>query len=597
MSRRKRNKARNRPGASPPAESVRALEYAAAVAIGLLAFMHMASVAVHFQLSAGLHRWLMTYANGFHRRGLVGSVFQFFYGDMPRDAQIAAASWVSSAATYLWLLASLALFFSVVFRLRERALRLIALAFGALAFLNPMWTLRAFDNGYTDWLAGLAVVGALAAFLCKRPVTAGLVVSLGIIGYWGTVFVWLPLGWLIALLIARDALSSDRSSGGWRDMARDALRRLRAMLMHSNAPALYLPLAAAALCALANDNAAAIAELQRIGGQQHIIDQTFRGIGGAVAGNIGIMLLAPHTLFAVWGLYALPPLLASCCLVGALRLRGMRMFRAGAADFTAGAVAALLPLLFLLPAFDWARLTLWTYTGFFTFAVVYLACAQPAGADGGARRGAGALPAVPLVMALFSLATPPIYVWYDNNYPLPCKRFCFMQRGPQAEWLDAYRRRFISSPIDEYTAPGAMTTSPRELHSEGGARIVREGRDAAGAVMSIWIDLLHKAEGVSVRGRGQTQRPFLGRGRYRLRIAYRSEGVTEPNAGAYFYMMPIGKPPHPVLRAALPPNEREYHSIISAPPGTAGSLFRWDVQYSGKGVFELHEVSLRKIEE
>ncbi|MGR3914895.1 MAG: hypothetical protein OD918_10370, partial [Gammaproteobacteria bacterium] len=394
MSRRKRNKARTRPGASPPTAGAlaRALEYAAAVAIGLLAFMHMASVAVALNVHSALHRWLMTYANGFHRRGLVGSVFQFFCGDMPRAAQISILSWVSWAATYLWLLAALALFFYVVFRLRDRAVRHIALAFGALLFINPMWTVRIHDNGYTDWLAGLAALCALAAFVFKRPVLSGVAACIGIVGYFGTLFVWLPLGFLIALLIARDVFDGDRGGdrggagwrGDWRDMARDAARRLHAMLNHRNAPGVYLPLAAAALCALANDNAAALAELQRIGGQQAIIDQTFRSIGDAVGGNINRMLLAPDVLLAVWALYALPPLLASCCLVGALRLRGMRMFRAGAADCAAGAVATMLPLLFLLPAFDWSRLILWTYAGFFTFAVAYLACAQPPAED--ARR-------------------------------------------------------------------------------------------------------------------------------------------------------------------------------------------------------------------
>ncbi|MGR3984801.1 MAG: hypothetical protein OD817_06055, partial [Gammaproteobacteria bacterium] len=273
------------------------------------------------------------------------------------------------------------------------------------------------------------------------------------------------------------------------------------------------------------------------------------------------------------------------------------------ADIGAAAVAAMLPLLFLLPAFDWARLTAWTYTGFFMVVMVWLACAQPLPAEAPhARKSSGGLLAVPLALALFSLTTPAVYAWYDMNFTLPCKRFCFKERTPQAGLLDAYRRRFISSPIDMYAAPGARTPLTREMHSEGGVRIAREGVDQPGEVMRLSVVLNDKEEGVTVRAPGQTQRAFLGRGRYRLRIAYRSGGVSESNASTQFFMIPdIHRAPvkgqRTVLRAMLPPHQREYSRIISAPPGMAGNLFGWDVKYTGKGVFELHEVSLRRIEE
>ena len=606
MSRQKRNK-RNKPSAphtyhGQPARSkapradagARGPEYIAAAAIGLLSWMHMSSVVSEFQITAGLHRWMMTYAQGFHRRGLVGTLFQFFFGDLPRAQQIAIASNFSAFATFLWLLASLALLFYAVFRLRDRTLRLAALAFAALALINPMWTTRAFDNGYTDWLAGLAVVGALAAFLAKRPLLSGAAAAFGIVGYWGTIFVWLPLGGLIALLMARDALAHD---------APNRLRGLLAAAMRREAFALYLPLAAAVLSALANDNAAAIAELERIGGQENIIEQSFGGIGGAIAGNLrNLFVVAGSVYFALWLLYALPPLLASCLLIAALRRRGLRLLPSRAADITAAAVASQLPLLFLVVAFDWARLTMWTYTGFFIVAVVWLTRAQPAaetdeGDKPGAARGRlGALSAAPLAFALFSLTTPTLYAWYDMNFQVPCKRFCFKERTPQAGLLDAYRRNFISSPIDYYHSPGALTPAPREMQSENGARIVREGRDPAGAVMALAVVLNDTTEGVTVRAPRQTQRAFLGRGRYRLRIAYRSEGVAEANAATQFHLRSrSGR--RVLLRAALPPFQREYSTIIAAPPGLAGNLFGWTVNYSGKGVFELHEVSLQRIGE
>ena len=54
----------------------------------MLAVLHLASVVVEFRLVAVLHRWLMTYAEGFHRRKLVGTVFQFLVGHQSREAQI-----------------------------------------------------------------------------------------------------------------------------------------------------------------------------------------------------------------------------------------------------------------------------------------------------------------------------------------------------------------------------------------------------------------------------------------------------------------------------------------------------------------------------
>lgn len=52
------------------------IEYMAIGGISVLALMHLASVVDEFRAVAGLHRWLMTYAEGFHRRGLVGTIFQ-----------------------------------------------------------------------------------------------------------------------------------------------------------------------------------------------------------------------------------------------------------------------------------------------------------------------------------------------------------------------------------------------------------------------------------------------------------------------------------------------------------------------------------------
>ena len=208
-SRDKRRSSRAQPeeGASRAGLQVTWMQALCAAGIALLAATHLASIAVEFQAANGLHRWFMTYAEGFHRRGLVGTIFQFLVGHRPREAQIELASQVSDVATWLWLAATFGLFGLAAVRVRNRSVLWVALAFAAFALINPMWTTRIHDNGYLDWLSGLAVVGSLTAFICKRPVLSGTLVAVAVIGYWGTMFVWLPLGFLITCLLMRDALA------------------------------------------------------------------------------------------------------------------------------------------------------------------------------------------------------------------------------------------------------------------------------------------------------------------------------------------------------------------------------------------------------
>lgn len=109
----------------------------------------------------------MTYAEGFHRRGLVGTIFQFLVGHWPREVRVEFASQISYTATWFWLAAVFGLFIFTAVRVRNRSVLWAALAFAAFALINPMWTTRIYDNGYLDWLSGLAVVGGLAAFIHK----------------------------------------------------------------------------------------------------------------------------------------------------------------------------------------------------------------------------------------------------------------------------------------------------------------------------------------------------------------------------------------------------------------------------------------------
>ena len=562
------------------------IEYMAIGGISVLALMHLASVVDEFRLTAGLHRWLMTYAEGFHRRGLVGTIFQGFVGDWLRQEQIALASQISAGATYLWLVAGIALFWYAAKKIGDRGLGRAALAFAAFAFINPMWTTRAHDNGYLDWLAGLCVVVATAAFAVRRPLLSGAVVAVGIVAYWGTVFVWLPLGSLIVLLLAYEAFAG--GPGPRLCVFASGARR--------EALAIWLPVTAAALSALFNDNAAAIAELERIGGQENIIRETFSGISPRLVDQLDQWVVAWKTYITTALVFAVPPAICAGLLVCMLRWRGVHLFSPAYLDVGAAVVATLSPLSFLLVGFDLTRMMGWTYLGFFVVAVFYLTQAKPTEKEAVSRSGA-LYPwmIVPLALAAFFFTAPTVYGWADMTYLIPCKQFCFKEQTPQGRLLDAFRRQRMASPIWEYRGIGALLPGATG-HNENALRVARSGRDAAGAVMDLNIVLNDKTEGVTVRAPAQTQRAIIGDGPHRISISYRVSGTAEANASTRFYLYDSKlRTVHEVIRVLLPPSQTEYVTTFTAPPDLVGNMFKWIILYNGNGIFELHEVSLKKV--
>ena len=534
--------------------------------------MHLASVAADFSVLAGLHRWFMTYSSGFHRRGLVGTVFQFLVGDLPRAAQIEVASQVSAIGTYLWLIAALGVFLVVAARVKNNAFRWAALAFAAFAFINPMWTTRAFDNGFLDWLVGLAVVGALTAFACRRPLLSGALVAVSIVAYWGTIFVWLPLGFLIFARSAKESRSLVRM------FATGRRRELFALL---------LPLASALFSALLHDDDAAIAELTRIGGQENIIRETFSGEWTGLLRQIETLLTRWRTYLAIAAVFVLPPMLCAGLWTCFMRRCGYSLFQRAWLDIGVAVVATMAPLSFLLVAFDLSRLMAWTYFAFYVVAVFWLVEARP----NVERAPTAILPwtVAPLVLAAFFWTSPTIYSWVDVGRLIPCERFCFKEHTPQGRALDLYRRRAISSPIWEYAAPGGLL--PGAV-----GRVVRADRDEAGWVMDINYLLNDTDPGVTVRGPEQTQRAVIGHGPYRLSISYRSEGTDTGNAETRFYLYnSTWTGTQEVFRAFLPASQTEFVATITPPPHLAGNVFRWKILYYGIGAFDLHEASITKV--
>ena len=563
-------------------------------AVAVLAVLHMASVVSEFQATAGLHRWFLTYAEGYHRRGLIGTVFQLLVGHRPRQEQIALASGISAAGTYGWLIGTLAVFAIAAARSRNHALGWAAVAFAAFACINPMWTTRAYDNGYLDCLPGIAVVAALAAFAGRRFVLSGAVVAVSIVAYWGTIFVWLPLAFLIACVLWRDAVADAAGE-------RPADQRMRAVLRRREGFSLLLPIAAALLSALLNDTDAAIAELERIGGQENIIRETFRSGWSAVVDQVRSLPVGWRTYLALAAVYVVPPALCAGLWTGVMRRCGYALFGRARLDAGAAVLATIAPTSFLLVAFDVARLMAWSYLAFAVVAVFWLTAARSTGAPR-ARPARSPWPFMlaPLLFAALFWTAPTIYAWVDMSHLVPCERFCFKERTPQGRLLDLYRRRAVASPIWELTARGSVLAAgtghnERSSDDEPWRRVARAGRDAPGAVMEINYAIDHLAP--TVRAPAQTQRAIIGAGPHRISISYRATGTENANAETRFYVYSSTlDTAHRVLRAPLPASQTEHAVTFTPPPRLAGNLFRWTIIYDGTGVLELHEVSFVKVD-
>ena len=568
------------------------LQWLSIAAVVVLAVLHQASVVAEFRMVAGLHRWLMTYAEGFHRRGLVGTIFQFLVGHQPREAQIVLASQVSEVGTYLWLFGAVGVFVLAAARLRNHALGWAAVAFAAFAFINPMWTTRAFDNGYLDWLVGIVVVAALAALAYQRPVLSGALVAAGIAAYWGTIFVWLPVGLLTICLLVRDTTARDSGE-------LSTVQRILAMCRRRELFSLLLPVVAALLSALLHDNDSAIAELKRIGGQENIIRETFSDEWGVVARQVRALLQGWRTYLALAVVYVFPPALCAGLWAWAMRRSGYSMFHRAWLDTAVAVLATIAPLSFLLVAFDLSRLMAWAYLAFVVVAVFWLTWARPTGDFRPAPIWLSTV--APLVLAALFWTSPTVYAWADMSHLIRCERFCFKERTPQGRAFDLFRRRAIASPIWEFTAPGGLlpgTTghNERDADSEVWRRVARAGRDEPGSVMSVNVVLNDADAGVTVRARAQTQRAIIGGGPHRISIAYRAEGTDNSNAETRFFIydgtLAIQ---HEVLRAPLPASQTEFAATITPPPELSGNLFHWVIVYNGSGVFDLRQVSFVKV--
>ena len=268
----------------------------------------------------------------------------------------------------------------------------------------------------------------------------------GILAYWGTIFVWLPVGLLMSCLLVRDLTTGERTE-------LSTVQRILAACRRRELFSLLLPVLAALLSALLHDNDArdrGIAANRRTGerDQRELFQRV--GRGGAPDSDVSARL---EDILAVAAVYVFPPALCSGLWTWVMRRSGYAVFHRAWLDTAAALLATLAPLSFLLVAFDLSRLMAWAYLAFIVVARVLV--------DMGASDRPPPAPLwpatlAPLVTAALFWTGPTIYAWADMSHLIRCERFCFKEQTPQGRAIDLFRRSAIATPIWEYSAPAGL---------------------------------------------------------------------------------------------------------------------------------------------
>ena len=395
---------------------------------------------------AGLHRWLMTYAEGFHRRGLVGTVVPVpGRASLPGSADRARLADIGGRHLPVAVRGARAvrggrragarararLGCAGVRRVRVHQPHVDHAAPSTTAIRTGWWA----SWWWRRWRHSRAG-GRCCPGRWWRPASSptGARSSSGC------------LGLLIVCLLLRDRNGSQRGR-----CARRAGHSCR--MPAAGGFALLLPAATALLSALLHDNDAAIAELTRIGGQENIIRDLLRrmerggapgagvatrlddlsGGGGGVRRPSGAVRGALDRRPARPRLRAVPQRLAGC--------RGGGGGDTGAAVVPAGGLRPVAADGVELPRVRRSR-------GVLADPGASSSAAEPVPVASGARgqrdrgparaasagRPAPVWPwtAAPLVLAALFWTSPTIYAWVDMSHLIRCERFCFKEQTPRA---------------------------------------------------------------------------------------------------------------------------------------------------------------------
>lgn len=162
----------------------------------IIAFFNMLKGNVDRVQVWGEYIWLVSYKYGFIKRGLVGTLFQSVFGEIPLATQLNLIVWFHKITAIFFFLAISTFFLTNSWKiLPEKKQRYFFLFLFLALMITPLWPTLIYNTGYLDLILMVVSFLGFAAFFFKDS-PQYLLICLGIVGplfHEGFLFFWLPL--------------------------------------------------------------------------------------------------------------------------------------------------------------------------------------------------------------------------------------------------------------------------------------------------------------------------------------------------------------------------------------------------------------------
>jgi hypothetical protein len=380
--------------------SRRVAERAFALVVAALAVLNVTKAFPDALQAYGWPYWRLTWAHGFVRRGLIGSLFQLAFSGARVETQRSAVMALHVALAIALDLALAAWCFALWRRARAADRPLVAAA-GAALFLSPLPTTLLYLAGNLDVFVVAFAAAAAYAWSRSRVRLAAALAAVGVLVHESFVFLWLPI-----VLVAASA-GVERRRLGW--LAAPFVVVASAVVLHRSEAA-------------AEMLAAPDARFLR-GTYGWPLGDQLRTSTADLAEHLGDTAIAAALLLPA------AVVIAACAIV---------VERRRALVFVA---ATLAPATALLVAWDVTRFLVWTVFGAF----VALAFARPGDATEAPSRARSAAAAAATVLLAAASTGPLVYAFHPYA-------FAVYTRGPEA---------FLSTPAAEIAVRYVLAKNER----------------------------------------------------------------------------------------------------------------------------------------
>jgi hypothetical protein len=255
----------------------------------------------------GDFHWLITYDHGLIRRGAVGTIFQYFYGDLKLAPQRNLIVQINLVLSFGIILALSLWLCRLTITSRDRNQLVALLTIGGLFATSQLMPTLAYNTGYLDVVLYLLFVLAMIAAVSGHQPAAALIGTIAPFVHESFIFLWPP----VALILLQGATLSKR------DFALKAL--------YCSAP-----LIGTLLVIFAHDQNAAVAEVMSLPLKRDIKQGILQSqLGQSTSGALRQMV---HTHLEHWptqlwaALFFCAPAMAMLLVYTALRINQLRPY-------------------------------------------------------------------------------------------------------------------------------------------------------------------------------------------------------------------------------------------------------------------------------